>query len=164
MMIHRYWRILLVAPVIGFLLGAGVFGVIALGGNPFTRTGQSAGDVVRAILNYGAVGLVVSGAALIGGFVLVGCLDRHLTKSSGTRTALAALGAAGGVLILEIVLAIVPETVGNSGWSYLLVIISLVVASVAGSVAAILVHWAERRERTRPDRVAHPLPSAWVDF
>ena len=160
MMIHRYWRILLVAPVIGFLLGAGVFGVIALGGNPYTRTGQSAGDVVRAILNSGAVGLVVSGAALIGGFVLVGCLDRHLTKSSGTRTALAALGAAGGVLTVGIVL----ETVGNSGWSYLLVIISLVLASVAGSVAAILVHWAERRERTRPDRVAHPLPSAWVDF
>ena len=159
-MIHRYWRILLVAPVIGFLLGAGVFGVIALGGNPYIRTGQSAGGVVAAILAYGAVGLVVSGAALIGGFVLVGCLDRHLTKSSGTRTALAALGAAGGVLTVGIVL----ETVGNSGWSYLLVIISLVVATVAGSVAAILVYRAERRERTRPGRVAHPLPSAWVDF
>ncbi|TFD70597.1 hypothetical protein [Cryobacterium sp. Hb1] len=164
MMIHRYWRILLVAPVIGFLLGAGVFGVIALGGNPYTRTGQSAGGVVSAILAYGAVGLVVSGAALIGGFVLVGCLDRHLTKSSGTRTVLAALGAAGGVLTMGIVLVIVSETMRNGGWSYLLVIISLVVATVAGSVAAILVYRAERRERTRPGRVAHPLPSAWEDF
>ena len=163
-MIHRYWRILLVAPVIGFLLGAGVFGVIALGGNPYTRTGQSAGGVVRATLAYGAVGLVVSGAALIGGFVLVGCLDRHLTTSSGTRTVLAALGAAGGVLMVGIVLGIVLGTIGNGGGSYLLVIISLVVASVAGSVAAILVYRAERRERTRPGRVAHPLPSAWEDF
>ncbi|TFD58887.1 hypothetical protein E3T39_10990 [Cryobacterium suzukii] len=164
MMIHRYWRIMLIAPVIGFLLGAGVFGVMAMGGNPHTRTGQTIGDVVPAILAYGALGLAVSIAALIGGFVLVGCLDRHLTKSSDTRTVLTALGAAGGVMIVGIVLAIVQETTGDDSWSYLLLLFSVVLAIVAGIVAAVLVCWAERRERTGPERVEHPLPSAWVDF
>ena len=164
MMIHRYWRVLLIAPIIGFLLGAGVFGVMAIGGNPHTRAGQTIGDVVRAILAYGAVGLVVSVAALIGGYVLVACLDRHLTTSSNTRTVLAALGAAGGVLIVGIVLAVVLEMIGDGGWSYLLVIFSVVLAFAAGIVAAILVCRAERRDRTRPGRIEHALQSARVDF
>ncbi|TFD51658.1 hypothetical protein E3T46_08225 [Cryobacterium sp. Hh11] len=164
MMVHRYWRIALVAPVIGFLLGAAVVGVMSLGSNPQARAGQTIEGVVRAILGFGAVGLVVSIAALVGGVVLVGCLDRHLAKSSGARTALAALGAAGGVLVLGIVFATVQGIIG-AGWAYLIITFTVALAIAAGIAAAFLVHRAERRsERTRPERVEHPLPSAWVDF
>ena len=163
MMVHRYWRTALMAPVVGFLLAV-VFGLVNLAGNPRARTGQTIEDIVRAILAFGAAGLVVGIAALIGGIILVACVDRQLAKSSGTRAALAALGAAGGVLILGIVFATVQGVIGE-GWAYLIITFTVVLAIAAGIVAAFLVYRAERRsERTRPERVEHPLPSAWVEF
>jgi cytochrome bd-type quinol oxidase subunit 2 len=165
MMVHRYWGIALMALVIGFLLGAVVFGVVYLGGSPWARDGQNLEAVMRPVLSFGTVGLVVASAALIGGYVLVASTDRQLAKASGTRTALAALGASGGVLVLGIVFATVQWAIGASGWTYLLVMFTVALAIAAGIVAAFLVHRAERRsERTRPGRVEHPLPSAWVDF
>ena len=165
MMVHRYWPLALVAPVVGFLLGAVVFGVVFLGGSSWARNGQNLEGVVRSGLASGFIGLVVAIAALIGGVLLVASTDRQLAKASGTRTALAALGASGGVLVLAIVFATVQWALGASGWIYLLVMFTVALAIAAGIVAAFLVHWAERRsERTRPGRVKHPLPSAWVDF
>ena len=164
-MVHRYWRIALMAPVVGFLLGAVVFGVLYLGSSPRARTGLSLEAIARPVLSFGAVGLLVGTAALAGGFVLVGWLDRHLAKSSGARTLLAALGAACGVLVLGTACATVLWAIGASGWAYLLVMSTVVLAIAAGIAAAFLVHRAERRsERARPARVEHPLPSAWVDF
>lgn len=163
-MIHRYWRIALMAPAIGFLLGAGVVGVMALGGNPQARAGETIDGALRAVLGFGAVGLVVSIAALLGGVVLVGCVDRHLVKSSGARAAWAALGAASGVLVLGIVFATVQGLFGE-GWAYLIITFTLTLAIAAAIVAAFLVYRADRRnERDRPARVEHPLPSAWEDF
>ena len=165
MMVHRYWRIALMAPVLGFLLGATVFGLVAMTGNPEARSHQMVAYLVRSGLAYGFFGLVVSIAALIGGVLLVASSDRHLAKSSGTRIARAGLGASGGVLALGIVCATVQWAIGASGWAYLLVMFTVALAITAGIVAAFLVHWTERRsERARPERVEHPLPSAWVDF
>ena len=164
-MIHRYWRIALIAPVLGSLLGAVVFGLMNLAGNPRARTGHKIEDIVRAVLSFGSAGLVVAIAALIGGIILVACADRQLAKSSGTRTALAALGAAGGVMILGIVFATVQWVIGDGVWGYLLVLFSVALAIAAGIVSAILVYRAERRsERTPSEAVQHPLPSPWVEF
>ena len=165
MMFQRYWRTALIAPAVGFLFGAVVFGLVTMTGNPQARTGQTIRDLAVAVLTYGTIGLVISLAALTGGVVVVAGIDRRLTKSSGARTALAAFGAAGGVLILGVVFAIVQWAIGDGGWAYLIVILSVALAIAAGIVAAILVYRVERRsERTRPQPVEHPLPSAWVDF
>ncbi|MDJ0376498.1 hypothetical protein [Cryobacterium sp. PH31-L1] len=164
MMVHRYWPVVLLAPVIGFLLAAVVFVVMALGGNAWIRSGASVESVARAILFFGSVGLAVSLAALIGGIIVVACVDRPLEKTSGARTASAALGAASGVLVLGIVFATVQGTIGES-WAYLIITFTLVLAAAAGIVAALLVYRAERRsERPPPTRGEHPLPRAWVEF
>ena len=163
-MVHRYWRIALLSPAVGFLLGAVVIGLVYLAGNPWARTHQTLENFVVAVLSVGTIGLVVGIAALLGGFVVVACIDRQLAKSSGTRTALAAVGAAGGVLLLGIVFATV-QGVLAVGWASLIIGLSVALAIAAGVVAAILVYWAERKsQRIRPERVEHPLPSAWVDF
>ncbi len=152
------------APVLGFLLGAAVFGVMAMGGNSQTRSGTTVESVARAVLGFGSVGLAVSLAALIGGIMMVACIDPHLAKTSGARTAWAALGAASGVLVLGIVFATVQGRVGDN-WASLIVSFTVVLAIVAGIVAAFLVYRAERRsERIRPARVEHPLPGAWLEF
>ncbi|WP_104129961.1 hypothetical protein [Cryobacterium sp. N21] len=164
MMFHRYWPIALLAPVLGFLLGTAVLGVMTMGGNPQARAGQTIEGVVRSVLGFGSVGLAVSIAALIGGVVLVACVDRQLEKTSGARSAWAALGAASGVLVLGIVFATVEGVIGE-GWAYLIITFTLVLAAAAGIVAAFLVYRMERRsERIPPTRVEHPLPSAWVEF
>ena len=163
-MVHRYWRIALLAPVLGFLLGAAVLGVMVVGGNPQARAGQTIESVARAVLSLGSVGLAVSLAALIGGIIMIACVDRHLAKTSGARAAWAALGAAGGVLVLGTVFATVQGIISDS-WAYLIITFTLMLAAAAGIVAAFLVYRADRRsERTPPTRVEHPLPSAWVEF
>ena len=53
MMVHRYWRIALMAPVLGFLLGATVFGLVAMTGNPEARSHQMVAYLVRSGLAYG---------------------------------------------------------------------------------------------------------------
>ena len=163
-MVHRYRRTALIAPVIGFLLGAVVFGVLSTGGPLWTWSGATVASVARAAFGFGVVGLAVSLAALIGGIVVVACIDRQLTGSSSSRTLCAAFGAAGGVLVLGIVFATVQGLTGEN-WAYLIVCFTVVLAILAGIIAAILVHRAERlSERTRPTRAEHPLPSAWSEF
>ncbi|WP_166788174.1 hypothetical protein [Cryobacterium glaciale] len=47
MMIHRYWRIALLAPVLGFLLGAVVFGLVNLAGAGGASAAQRLGGVLE---------------------------------------------------------------------------------------------------------------------
>ncbi|WP_104083945.1 hypothetical protein [Cryobacterium sp. Y11] len=104
-------------------------------------------------------------AAVLDGIILVAFVDRHLAKSSGLRATAAAFGAAGGVLILGIVFATWRWAIGVGSCAFLIVGFSVALAVAAGIVAAILVHRAERRsEHAGPERVEHPLPSAWADF
>ncbi|WP_104176560.1 hypothetical protein [Cryobacterium sp. Y50] len=51
-MVHRYWRIALIAPVLGFLLGVTLFGLIAMTGNPEARSGQMVAYLARSGLAY----------------------------------------------------------------------------------------------------------------
>lgn len=155
----------MLAPVLGFLLGVTVFGLLASTGSLAARSGRLLQDLVRPGLAYGGVGLVVGIAALMGGIILVASIDRHLTKRSGARTALAALGAAGGVLVLGFVFAIAQWSNGAGSWATLIIGFSAAIAFAAGVVAAILVNRAERQsQRVRPQRVEHPSPSPWTDF
>uniref|UniRef100_UPI001E61174D hypothetical protein n=1 Tax=Cryobacterium sp. Y50 TaxID=2048286 RepID=UPI001E61174D len=131
------------------------------GSEPHDRVALTASNTQA----YGFFGFMVAIAALTGGVLLIASSDRHLAKSAGSRTALAALGATGGVLVLGIVFATVQWAIGANGWAYLLVMFTVALAIAAGIVAAFLVYRAERRsERTQPERARHPLPSAWVDF
>lgn len=162
---HRYWRIAAAAPVLGFLLGVSVFGLMAATASPEARSGRLIEYLVRSGLAYGGVGLLVGIAALLGGIIVVGSMDRHLTKPSGSRTALASLGAAGGVLVLGIVFATVQWSNGAGGWATVIIGFSVALAIAAGIVAAVLVHRAERQsERIRPAPVEHPRASAWTEF
>jgi len=145
MIIRRYWRIAVFAPVVGFLLAAVVAVVMTNGGSGETE--YRFWFVVRSMANYGVIGLVIGAAALLGGLAAVAVFDRRLVKSVRARTALAAVGATAGVILLSAVIATVLALLDDGVYAGITITFGVVLGVPAGIVAAVMVLYAERLSR-----------------
>jgi hypothetical protein len=145
MFIRRYRLIAVLAVPLGFALGALLFGVMAISGNPDWRAHLTLSEVARSVGTYGLIGVTVSLCALAGGGVAVAVKDRRLQRQQNFRVLWAAIGATAGVLVLGVGTAIL-SSVGTSsgGWSGFIVYVSLFLAVPAAISAATLVALAER--------------------
>jgi hypothetical protein len=146
MIIRRYWRIAVFAPVVGFLLAAVVAVVMTNGGSG--ETDYRFWFVVRSMANYGVIGLIIGVSALLGGLVAVALFDRQLLKSSRARTMVAALGATVGVVLLAAVVAIVLASLDDGVYAGVTIAFGVVLGVPAGIVAAVMVNYAERQSRS----------------
>lgn len=145
MIIRRYWRIAVFAPIVGFLIAA----VVAIA---MTNAGSGENEyrfwfVVRSMANYGVIGLVIGAVALLGGLAAVAVFDRQLTRTTRVRTALAALGATLGVVLLSVVIAIVLTMMDAGAYSGITIAFGVVFGVAASVVAAVMVLYAERQSR-----------------
>lgn len=155
MIFRRFWRIAVFAPVVGFLLAAVVAVVMTNGGSG--ETDYRFWFVVRSMANYGVIGLVIAATAMLGGLAGVALFDRHLTKSSRVRTAIAAVGATVGVALLAGIIALVLAMMDDGVYAGITLTFGLVLGVPAGVVAAIMVRYAEWRSRpAKPRRSATP--------
>ncbi|WP_104083944.1 hypothetical protein [Cryobacterium sp. Y11] len=145
MIIRRYWRIAVFAPVVGFLIAAVVAVVMTDFGSGETEF--RFWFVLRSMSNYGVIGLVIGAVALLGGLALVAMTDRRLTKSRRARAFLAALGATGGVVLLAGIIASVLVTMDDALYAGITIGFGVVLGLPAGVVAAVLVRYADRRSR-----------------
>ncbi len=145
MIIRRYWPIAVFAPSVGFLIAA----IVAIA---MTNAGSGEAEyrfwfVVRSMANYGVIGFVIGAAALLGGLAAVASFDRQLTRSTRVRTALAALGATVGVVLLSVVVAIVLSVMDAGAYSGITIALGAVFGVAASVVAAVMVLYAERQSR-----------------
>ncbi|MBG6214917.1 MAG: hypothetical protein LH475_10820 [Cryobacterium sp.] len=152
MVIRRYWRIAVFAPIVGFLLASAVAVVMTNGGSGETEF--RFWFVVRSMANYGVIGLVIAVTALLGGLAAVAGFDRHLTKSSRARTILAAVGAMGGVVLLSGVIGIVLSMLDDGLYAGVTITFGAFFGVAAGVVAAVMVHYAERQSRPARHRIS----------
>ena len=145
MISQRYWRIAVFAPIVGFLLAAGVAVVM-------TNAGSGETDfrfwfVVRSMANYGVIGLIIGAVAMLGGLATVAMVDRRVAKSRRVRTTAAAFGALGGVLLLSAVIATVLTMLDDGLYAGITLAFGLIFGLAAGVVAAVMVSYAERVSR-----------------
>ncbi|TFB68410.1 hypothetical protein [Cryobacterium sp. Hz9] len=145
MIIRRYWRIAVFAPIVGFLLAAVVAVVMTDGGSG--ETDFRFWFVVLSMANYGVVGFVIAAAALLGGLATIAMFDRHLVKSPRMRTTLAAFGASGGVVLLSVVVAVLLSMLDDGAYTGITIAFGLVFGVAAAVVAAVMVHFAEWQSR-----------------
>jgi 4-hydroxybenzoate polyprenyltransferase len=145
MIVRRYWRIAVFAPVVGFLIAAAVAVVMTDAGSGETEF--RFWFLVRSMSNYGVVGLVIALAAVLGALSLLAMTDRRLTKSRGARTFRAALGATGGVVLLSVGIAAVLFATNDGLYAGITIGFGVVLGLPAGIVAAMLVLYADRRSR-----------------
>ena len=145
MIIRRYWRIAVFAPIVGFLLAAVVAVVMTDAGSGETEF--RFWFVVRSMANYGVIGLIIGAAAMLGGLSTVAIMDRQLTKSRRMRTTAAAFGAMGGVLLLSIAVAIVLTMLDDGLYAGLTIAFGLAFGAAASVVAAVMVRYADRNNR-----------------
>lgn len=152
MFTRRYGEIAVLAIPLGFALGALLFVVIAITGNPDWRAHLTLGEFGRSIVTYGLTGVVVAVCALLGGGIAVAIRDRKFQCQRSVRVVWAAIGAATGVLLLGVVAEVV-MSLGRtpSDWSGA-VVVSFFLAVPAAIAAAALVAIAE-------NRAARPLSS-----
>lgn len=129
--------------------GAAVFAILAMTGNPGWRADLTFGEVVRGLISYGCVALLVALAAIVGAWLVVASADRRLAKPARARVFAAASGAAGGVMLLSVGLAVSESLRGNAGSGGALAMLGVVLAIVAGFVAAGLATRAERLNDAR---------------
>lgn len=145
-MFQRYWRVAVIGLGLGFVLGAGLFGLLAATGNPDWRANLTIAEVARSVSFYGTCGVGVAAASVLGSWVSIWVVDRRLQKEPGTRIGAAAVGAIGATLVLG---AFVSGTVallqGTTSWTVLLVVITIVLALLSGIAAAVLVSVREGR-------------------
>lgn len=148
-MVKRYWRVAVTGPGIGFLLGAALFGILAVTGNPDWRNYLTVQEVLRSTFSFGGIGLLVASAAGIGSCLAVALIDRHLKKRSSTRVSLAAGGAAAGTMLLGLFVGVADAVQGSDSWMVLIPLV-FVLALAAAIAAASLVASAERQHRSNP--------------
>ena len=145
MIIRRYWRIAVFAPIVGFLLAAVVAVVMTDAGSGETEF--RFWFVVRSMANYGVIGLIIGAAAMLGGLSTVAIVDRQCTKSRRVRTTAAAFGATGGVLLLSIVVAIALTMLDDGLYAGITIAFGLAFGAAASVVASVMVRYAERHNR-----------------
>jgi Kef-type K+ transport system membrane component KefB len=142
MFIERYWRIAVAALPVGFALGAGLFGLFTISGNPEWRAYLSAEEVLRSTGAYGAIGAIVALCSLAGGGAAIALLDRRLSHRPARRILAASVGA--GVAVVAVGAAVSAIDGREPAFFYL----GLLLAVPAGIAAAALVGVAERRTAT----------------
>ena len=145
MIIRRYWRIAVFAPIVGFLLAAGVSVVMTNAGSGETEF--RFWFLVLSMANYGVIGLVIATCAMLGGLAAVAVLDRHLTKSRRARTFLAAFGAVVGVLVLSVGVAVALTMMDDAAYAGITIAFGLVFGLTASVVASAMVLYADWRSR-----------------
>lgn len=145
MIIRRYWRIAVFAPIVGFLIAAGVAVVMTNAGSGETEF--RFWFVVLSMANYGVIGLVIAVCAMLGGLAAVAVLDRHLTKSRRLRTFLAAFGAVVGVLLLSVGVAVALTLMDDAAYAGITIAFGLVFGLAASIVASVMVLYADRHSR-----------------
>lgn len=143
-MFQRYWRVAVEGLALSFGAGAAVFAILAMTGNPGWRAYLTFGEVVRGLISYGLVALTIAIAAIVGAWLVVAIADKRLSKPARTRVFAAASGAAGGVMLLSVGLAVSESLRGNASWGGALAMLGVVLAIVAGLVAAGLASRAEK--------------------
>ena len=126
--------------VLGFALGAALFGVLVAAGNPDWRSHLTVEDVVRSVTFYGLCGVGVAAVSIVGGWISVAIIDRRIHKSPGTRVGAAAVGAASGTFVLGVGFTGVTSMLEGSGsWAFVLMAIAVGLALLSGIAAAVLV-------------------------
>ena len=145
MIIRRYWRIAVFAPIVGFLLAAGVAIVMTNAGS--AETEFRFWFVVLSMANYGVIGLVIAAVAMLGGIAAVAMFDPRLKKSRRVRTTAAALGAMSGVVALSGVIAAVLSIMDDGLYAGITIAFGLAFGAAASVVAALMVLYAERKSR-----------------
>ena len=158
MFVTRYRRIALQAPLVGFVVGAGSFGFLALTGNPDWRSYLTLVDVLRWVLGYGLAGSAFALVALLGGAAAVAIADRRLQRAPIVRVSWAGVGAGVAILLGCTVIGIVQT---DRRWFAMYVIVGVVLGIIAGIAAATMVNRAERRAldaaSPKPSVVAVPV-------
>jgi hypothetical protein len=163
-MVTRYWRTTVAGLGLGFLLGLCLFGVFVVAGNPDWRGYLTLQTVLEQSALFGVIGLIVASASSVGGWVFVLLYDRRLEKSPRIRVALAAAGAATGVGLLGIAVA-VGDALNGFSLSIFPVAIGLILAVGAAVAAALLVARAEKRPpESRAEAPQLSNDGRWVDF
>lgn len=152
-MFQRYWRVAVEGLGLSFGAGAAVFAVFALTGNSDWRAYLTIGEVARGLLSYGVVALLVGVAATVGAGLGVAAVDKGLAKPARSRALAVAGGAAGGILLLSSGLAVSESVRGNAASGGALAMLGVVLAIVAGLVAA---GFAARAESLHTVRQQHP--------
>ena len=145
MIVRRYWRIAVFAPIVGFLIAAVVAVVMTDAGNG--ETDFRFWFVVRSMSNYGVIGLVIGAVALLGGLAAVAIADRRLTKSRRLRATVAAFGAMGGVVLLSLTIAAVLTMMDDGLYAGITIAFGLAFGAAASVVAAVMVLYADRHHR-----------------
>lgn len=164
-MVKRYWGVTVIGLGVGFFLGAALFGIMAVSGNPDWRGYLTVEDVLKSTASYGLIGLLVAAAACVGGWASVALFDRRLERRPSMRVSLAAGGAAAGTMLLGVLAEIAYSVQGSASWIALIVGIALVLAVVAAIAAAVLVSYAERHAPSSSVKAFSQAPDGrWVDF
>ncbi|MDJ0339374.1 hypothetical protein [Cryobacterium sp. PH31-O1] len=145
MIIRRYWRIAVFAPIVGFLIAAGVAIVMTNAGSGETEF--RFWFLVLSMANYGVIGLVIALCAMLGGLAAVAILDRQLTKSRRVRTFFAAFGAVVGVMLLSVGVAVALTVLGDAAYAGITIAFGLVFGLAASVVAAVMMLYADWRSR-----------------
>lgn len=157
-MVKRYWRVAVIGLGVGFLLGAALFGITAVSGNPDWSGYLTVEDVLRSTVSYGLIGLLVAAAAVVGGWASVALFDRRFERRPSMRVSLAAVGAAAGTMLLGSPAGIVDSVQGSDSWLVVIVGITVVLAVMAATAAAVLVSYAERHASSSSVKAASPAP------
>ncbi|TFD04827.1 hypothetical protein E3T25_04745 [Cryobacterium sandaracinum] len=164
-MVKRYWRVAVIGLGVGFFLGAALFGMMAVSGNPDWRGYLAVEDVLRSTVSYGLIGLLVAAAAVVGGWASVALFDRRFERRPSMRVSLAAVGAAAGTMLLGSLAGIVDSVQGSASWLVVIVGIAFVLAVVAAIAAAVLVSHAERHPPSSSVKAVSQAPDGhWIDF
>lgn len=162
-MVERYWRVSLIGLGVGFFLGAALFGIMAVSGNPDWRGYLTVEDVLRSTVSYGLIGLLVAAAAVFGGWASVALFDRRFERRPSMRVSLAAVGAAAGTMLLGSLAGIVDSVHGSASWMVVIVGIAFVLAVVAAITAAVLVSYAERHASSSSVKAVSQAPDGrWI--
>ena len=157
-MFRRYRRIALQAPLIGFVISAGLFQFVVLTSAIGRQAQTSVAEVLRSVLTWGLIGVIVAVAALVGGVIAVALADRRLRRAAIIRVSWAGIGAGLAVLAASIVLGLV---VSDSSWSVGYVVFGTIASVVSAITAATLVNRAEQRAaRARERTVDDPSQTA----
>lgn len=162
MMWHRYRWLLVMAPVLGFLVGVALWAATDLSRSRPYRSALDFHDACGAALTFGVIGTVVAGSALAGGWSFVAARDRGLTHSPSERSFLASVGAVLGLLVLAVAVGLVIGFANGFVW-YGLFVVCIPVSVVTAVTAGTLVALADRRHRRAP-ALEHVAPSPWTDF